>query len=73
MNDDIFPLVEQEFEGQVIGKELYELARQYINQLLWGVFAAGIYFIATPVFGSNDFGEMVVTDVVYEKVGATMK
>ena len=23
MNDDIFPLVEKEFEGQVIGAELY--------------------------------------------------
>ena len=31
MNDDIFPLVEKEFEGQVIGAELYELAHQYIT------------------------------------------
>lgn len=68
MNDDIFPLLEEEFEGQVIGAELYELAHQYINQLLWGVFAAGINFIASPVFGSDDFGKMVVTDMVYEKV-----
>ena len=68
MNDDIFPLVEKEFEGQVIGVELYELAHQYIGQLLWGVYAAGISFIASPVFGSGDFGKMVVTDVVYEKV-----
>ena len=73
MNDDIFPLVEKEFEGQVIGVELYELAHQYIGQLLWGVYAAGISFIASPVFGSGDFGKMVVTDVVYEKVGAIMK
>ena len=35
MNDDIFPLVEKEFEGQVIGAELYELAHQYISQLEW--------------------------------------
>ena len=34
MNDDIFPLVEKEFEGQVIGTELYELAHQYISQTL---------------------------------------
>lgn len=68
MNDDIFPLVEKEFEGQVIGAELYELAHQYIGQLLWGVYAAGISFIASPVFGGGDFGKMVVTDVVYEKV-----
>ena len=31
MNDDIFPLVEKEFEGQVIGAELYELAHQYLS------------------------------------------
>lgn len=68
MNDDIFPLVEEEFAGQVMGNEVYELAHQYINQLLWGVFAAGINFFASPVFGSGDFGKMVVTDVVYEKV-----
>ena len=68
MNDDIFPLVEEEFAGQVMGNEVYELAHQYINQLLWGVFAAGINFIASPVFGSGDFGKMVVTDMVYEKV-----
>lgn len=68
MNDDIFPLVEEEFAGQIMGNEVYELAHQYINQLLWGVFAAGISFIASPVFGSGDFGKMVVTDVVYEIV-----
>ena len=73
MNDDIFPLVEEEFCGQVVSEEIYELAHQYINQLLWGVYAAGISFIASPVFGSGDFGKMVVTDVVYEKVGAIMK
>lgn len=37
MNDDIFPLVEKEFAGQVMGDEVYELAHQYIGQLLWGV------------------------------------
>ena len=73
MNDDIFPLVEEDSAGQIMGNEVYELAHQYINQLLWGVFAAGISFIASPVFGSGDFGKMVVTDVVYEKVGAIMK
>ena len=50
------------------GNEVYELAHQYIGQLLWGVYAAGISFIASPVFGGGDFGKMVVTDVVYEKV-----
>lgn len=68
MNDDIFPLVEEEFAGQVMGNEVYELAHQYIGQLLWGVYVAGISFIASPVFGGGDFGKMVVTDVVYEKV-----
>lgn len=68
MNDDIFPLVEAEFAGQFMGNEVYELAHQYINQLLWGAYAAGISFIASPVFGNCGFGKIVVTDVVYEKV-----
>ena len=50
MNDDIFPLVEKEFEGQVIGAELYELAHQYISQLLYGVHTAGVAVIAVPKF-----------------------
>lgn len=73
MNDDIFPLVEEELAGQVMGNEVCELTHQYIGQLLWGVYAAGISFIASPVFESDDFGKMVVIDMVYEKVGATMK
>lgn len=72
MNDDIFPLVEKEFEGQVIGAELYELAHQYISQLLYGVHTAGVAVIAVPKFCSRSagqqFGQMVVADVIYTKV-----
>lgn len=68
MNDDIFPLVEEEFAGQVMGNEVYELAHQYIGQLLWGGVCSGNQFHCITCFGSGDFGKMVVTDVVYEKV-----
>ncbi len=70
MNDDIFPLVEKEFEGQVIGAELYELAHQYISQLLYGVqHIAGVAVIAVPKFvAGQQFGQMVVADVIYTKV-----
>lgn len=69
MNDDIFPLVEKEFEGQVIGAELYELAHQYILQLLYGVHTAGVAVIAVPKFAmGQQFGQMVVADVIYTKV-----
>lgn len=69
MNDDIFPLVEKEFEGQVIGAELYELAHQYILQLLYGVHTAGVAVIAVPKFAAGQqFGQMVVADVIYTKV-----
>lgn len=72
MNDDIFPLVEKEFEGQVIGTELYELAHQYISQLLYGVHTAGIAVIAVPKFAAGQqFGQMVVADVIYTKVNDT--
>jgi len=68
MNSDIFPLVEAEFAGQTFGEEIYELAYQYIDQLLCGVYVAGIRFIASPTFGCGTDGKMVVTDVVYKKV-----
>lgn len=72
MNDDIFPLVEKEFEGQVIDAELYELyelAHQYISQLLYGVHTAGVAVIAVPKFAAGQqFGQMVVADVIYTKV-----
>ena len=70
MNDDIFPLVEKEFEGQVIGAELYELAHQYISQLLYGVHTAGVAVIAKFAAGQQ-FGQMVVADVIYTKVNDT--
>ena len=53
MNDDIFPLVEEEFAGQVMGNEVYELAHQYIGQLLWGVYAAGISFMIRGQVGEE--------------------
>lgn len=69
MNDDIFPLVEKEFEGHVIGAELYELAHQYISQLLYGVHTARV---AVPKFAAGQqFGQMVVADVIYTKVNDT--
>ena len=69
MNDDIFPLVEKEFEGQVIGTEL---AHQYISQLLYGVHTAGVAVIAVPKFAAGQqFGQMVVADVIYTKVNDT--
>lgn len=75
MNDDIFPLVEKEFEGQVIGTELYELyelAHQYISQLLYGVHTAGVAVIAVPKFvAGQQFGQMIVADVIYTKVNDT--
>lgn len=72
MNDDIFPLVEEEFAGQVMGNEVYELAHQYISQLLYGVHTAGVAVIAVPKFAAGQrFGQMVVTDVIYTKVNDT--
>lgn len=72
MNDDIFPLVEEEFAGQVMGNEVYELAHQYISQLLYGVHTAGIAVIAVPKFAAGQrFGQMVVADVIYTKVNDT--
>ena len=72
MNDDILPLVEKDFNGQVIGTELYVLAHLYLSQLLYGVHTAGIAVIAVPKFAAGQqFGQMVVADVIYTKVNDT--
>lgn len=69
MNNDIFPIIEQEFENMAVGDELYELAHQYIAQLLYGVFVAGVGVVAIPVFGCGELsGQLVVTDVIYKKL-----
>lgn len=52
--------------------ELYELAHQYISQLLYGVHTAGVAVIAVPKFAEGQqFGQMVVADVIYTKVNDT--
>lgn len=72
MNDDIFPLVEEELAGQVMGNEVCELTHQYISQLLYGVHTAGVAVIAVPKFASGQqFGQMVVADVIYTRVNDT--
>lgn len=72
MNDDIFPLVEKEFEGQVIGTELYELAPHTTTVICIGVHTAGVAVIAVPKFAAGQqFGQMVVADVIYTKVNDT--
>lgn len=66
MNDDIFPLVEKEFEGQVIGTELYELAHQYISQLLYGVHTAGVAFndkINAEIDSFADAKEQIIKEI----------
>lgn len=69
MNDDILPMLETEFYGHVIGTELYELAHQYITQLLYGVYAAGVHVVAVPKFtAGQQVGQLVVSDIIYEKV-----
>lgn len=72
MNDDIFPLVEKEFEDQVIGVQVHKVLHQYISQLLYGVHTAGVAVIAVPKFAAGQqFGQMVVADVIYTKVNDT--
>ena len=69
MNDDIFPLLETEFYGQAEGCELHDLAHQYISQLLYGVYAAGVHVVAVPKFtAGQQVGQLVVSDIIYEKV-----
>lgn len=56
----------------MIGAELYELTHQYISRLLYWGHTAGVAVIAVPKFAEGQqFGQMVVADVIYTKVNDT--
>lgn len=57
----------------VIGFAVYIVfLHQYILQLLYGVHTAGVAVIAVPKSAAGQqFGQMVVADVIYTKVNDT--
>ena len=69
MNNDIFPILFEEFGEAPLNEQTYVLASDFIRQQLGAVQCAGINIICVPQFsGIPHTGTLFVNDVVYEVV-----
>lgn len=69
MNNDIFPILFEEFENVPLNEQTYAMMSDFISQQLHAVFAAGINVICTPQFmGVPQTGTLFVNDMVYKVI-----
>jgi hypothetical protein len=69
MNKDIFPVLLDEFGDMPLNEQTYELAGNFVEQLLCVVYAAGINVVCVPQFsGEPQTGTLFVNDIVYKVV-----
>lgn len=70
MVNDILPIVLDEFENQPIDAQQCVMAADFVEQLLFGVYTAGVQVICVPKFSGNPhIGALLVEDFIYKKVG----
>lgn len=66
MNNDIFPILFEEFGNAQLNEQTYAMASDFISQQLY---AAGINVVCTPQFmGVPQTGTLFVNDIVYKVV-----
>lgn len=71
LHKDIIPILFEEFGEEPLSDMICEQAAIYTEQLLCGVMLAGVTVICVPQFGCiPEQRIMVVTDMLYKKVGA---
>lgn len=69
MNNDIFPILFEEFGNAPLNEQTYAMASDFISQQLYAVYAAGINVVCTPQFmGVPQTGTLFVNDIVYKVV-----
>lgn len=69
MNNDIFPILFEEFGEAPLNEQTYAMASDFIRQQLGAVHCAGIRIICVPQFsGVPQTGTLFVNDMVYEVV-----
>lgn len=72
MNNDIFPILFEEFGNASLNEQTYAMASDFISQQLYAVYAvyaAGINVVCTPQFmGVPQTGTLFVNDIVYKVV-----
>lgn len=71
LHKDIIPILFEEFGEEPLSDIICEQAAIYTEQLLCGVMLAGVTVICIPQFDCvPEQNIMVVTDMLYKKVGA---
>lgn len=69
MNNDIFPILFEEFGNAPLNEQTYAMASDFISQQLYAVYVAGINVVCTPQFmGVPQTGTLFVNDIVYKVV-----
>lgn len=69
MNNDIFPILFEEFENAPLNEQTYAMASDFISQQLYAVYAAGVNVVCTPRFtGNAETGTLSVDDIVYRVI-----
>lgn len=69
MNNDIFPILFEEFGEAPLNESTYTMMSDFIGQQISAVQCAGINIICVPQFsGVPQTGTLFVNDVVYEVV-----
>lgn len=69
MQNDILPLVLEEFERSRLDETSYVMAGEFVKQNLYAVHISGIQTVCYPVFsGEPRSGTLSVVDMVWEKV-----
>lgn len=69
MNNDIFPVLFEEFDNAILDEQTYAMASDFISQQLYAVYAAVINVICIPQFkGDAQTGTLFVNDMMYKVV-----
>lgn len=69
MNNDIFPILFEEFGDAPLNENTYALVSDFIRQHISAVQCAGINIICVPQFsGVPQTGTLFINDIVYEVV-----
>lgn len=69
LQNDILPLVLEEFELSCLDETSYVMASEFVKQNLYAVHISGIQTVCYPVFsGEPQSGTLSVVDMVWEKI-----
>lgn len=69
LQNDILPLVLEEFERSRLDETSYVMAGEFVKQNLYAIHISGIQTVCYPIFsGEPRSGTLSVVDMVWEKV-----